>query len=225
MTNSHNNDGVVMKIKHELRERPDKSDRKNAFRGLKGMFEKSPRVLIAAFAVSAAVACSDEAGDPGPATGPDAGGATEIDSRDTGGAGGTDATGGTDTGGAPASLCVSYTEGHPNRITLSLGQRVEVEDSEECQTTLVFGGLINDDGTKARVGGYDEPSAYPVSYMEIALGVRTAVAFRGVSMVAIEACEATSNPCEINVQTGTISGDADCTVSMAAQLPWVPASQ
>lgn len=199
-----------MKLKQEMRENPGENDKKKPFARFKDALERGPRVAIAALAVTFAVNCGP---DPtGHDTGPDAG-PTDSGPADTG----TDT--GTDTG--PTSLCAIYGEGHANRVTLSLGQETKVQ-SEECETKMVFLGInVDGAGDLARVGNYKPPQTYPLGYLDLGVGDSQVTFFHGIGNTRIEPCEFSESTCSINPATHTTSGDASCTLTIAADRPWV----
>ncbi len=204
-----------MKFKQEMREIPGQNDKKKPFARFKEAIERPSRVAIAALAVSFAVGCGP--GGPTEDSGTDAG----IDAHSDGGP--TDS--GTDTGtdgGNPTGLCAQYGPGHPNRITLTLGQEVKVE-SESCGSKLVFLGVVGTGpGNQASFGLYAPPDTHPLGSWELPVGDQKRVYFDGAGWTYIEPCEISAQPCNINPATHITSGDTGCTVSAAADRAFLP---
>ncbi len=200
-----------MKIQQEKREEPEKKDRKTPFSRFKGMLEKQSRVALAAMMVTFAVSCGDETGKDGS---PDGG----TDAQTDGGTTDTGTETGTDTG--PTGLCAQFGEGHPNRLTMALGQEAK-SGSEACEELLYFQGLTGEgDGQEANFGMYVPPS-YPLVYWGLEVGDQKSVNFDGTGWTVVEVCEMTGGECERSFQTGVISGDSACTVTIAGDRPWV----
>jgi hypothetical protein len=200
-----------MKIKQEMREEPKQNDRKKPFARFKEAMERHSKVAIAAFAVSFAVACGPDS--PGQDSGPDGG----VDAQTDGGT--------TDTGtdsGNPTGLCAQYGPGNANRITLTLGQETRV-GSDACESKLVFVGIIGEgEGNEASFGMYAAPETYPLGSWGLTVGEQRNVLFKGTGWTRVEPCEISAHPCEINPATHTTSGDTGCTVTVAADRPWLP---
>ncbi|MFA5091297.1 MAG: hypothetical protein WC483_01520 [Candidatus Paceibacterota bacterium] len=204
-----------MKFKQEMRETPGQIDKKKPFARFKEAIERPTRVAIAALAVSFAVGC----GPDGPTE--DGGSDAGIDAHTDGGP--TDS--GTDTGtdgGTPTGLCALYGPGHPNRITLALGQEVRVE-SETCESRLVFLGIIGEGaGNEASFGMYAAPETYPLGSWELPVGDDKNVLFKGIGWTKVAPCEISAQECDYAPSSHISSGDTGCTVTVAAERPWLP---
>jgi hypothetical protein len=132
--------------------------------------------------------------------------------------GGTHSDGGTGGDSGTADLCATYGEGSPNRLTMTLGQSVRFEDNS-TGGLFFFKGL---DGDEAKFGIANPPQTIPLGYWGLVVGDTRRVYFDGVGQVDVEPCARTPDNCDITLPGNIVSGDAGCTVTVAASKPFAP---
>ncbi len=184
---------------------------KREFSRFKTMTDSLKRGAVAAallFSATFAVNCGPSP-DPQPDGSGGDGGAVVDGGHDSG-------DGGSD--GGAGGLCAMYPHGSANRAEMMGGAIVKPGNNTEGW--LMF--FKSTDGTAASIGIYpDTLSSPPVYYAFTGAGQTRTIPVPGsTGNVNMQMCSVTSQPCSVGQPQGTITGDQNCVLVIAADKPF-----